>query len=266
MLYSTHAERENVRYFQNMLFAKLYSLPFLMKPNHLGQKSGSPPIFLTLSHHPFHVDHKVLPVSFLNISKITPIFSILTVQDYITFSFRPLESLLRLHSASFSIPMPSTLYILASIALDFEYHQYTFWVYWVYDLGILTLWPGSAGFSFHSSLPTLYALHVHLLKFLSLIKHNLFSHTTLFFLFVMHLPLLFILPSNSCLYFKTLIYKTFYVLSPPWILLLIHVLPNPYMSLFTIVKFLPLRDIGKQDLIYLCVPMDHQMQPRIDTK
>lgn len=134
MLYSTHAERENVRYFQNMLFAKLYSLPFLMKPNHLGQKSGSPPIFLTLSHHPFHVDHKVLPVSFLNIFKITPIFSILTVQDYITFSFRPLESLLRLHSASFSIPMPSTLYILASIALDFEYHQYTFWVYWLYDL------------------------------------------------------------------------------------------------------------------------------------
>lgn len=215
MLYSTHAERENVRYFQNMLFAKLYSLPFLMKPNHLGQKSGSPPIFLTLSHHPFHIDHKVLPVSFLNISKITPIFSILTVQDYITFSFRPLESLLRLHSASFSIPMPSTLYILASIALDFEYHQYTFWVYWVYDLGILTLWPGSAGFSFHSSLPTLYALHVHLLKFLSLIKHNLFSHITLFFLFVMHLPLLFILPSNSCLYFKTLIHKTCYVLFSP---------------------------------------------------
>lgn len=111
MLYSTHAERENVRYFQNMLFARLYSLPFLTKPNHLGQNSGSPPLFLPLSH-PFHIYHKVLPVSFLNISKITPLFSILTVQDYITFSLGPLESLLSLHSASFPSPClpPSTFW------------------------------------------------------------------------------------------------------------------------------------------------------------
>ena len=74
-----------------------------MKPNHLRQKSGSHSIFLPLSHHPFHIDHKCLPIFPLNISKIPPLFSILTAQNYISFSFGSFKSLLSLHP-SFLLP------------------------------------------------------------------------------------------------------------------------------------------------------------------
>lgn len=75
-----------------------------MKVNHPRQKCESPPICLPLSHNSFHIDHKVLPISLLSISKISPLFCILTAQDDIGFSFRSLESLLSLHPASFLSP------------------------------------------------------------------------------------------------------------------------------------------------------------------
>lgn len=198
MLYSTHAEKENVRCFQNMLFARLYSLPYLMKLNHLGQKSGNPPIFLPLSHHPFHIHHKILHIFLLNISEICPLFSILTVHSYISFSLGPLESLLSLHPAFFLSLILSTLYILARrIASDVECdHFIPFWVYWLYD----PVLPDSV---FIPVSPPC-VQYVYLLKFHW--THPI-SHTILLSLFVIPLPPLFhyylltlVYPSELCSY------------------------------------------------------------------
>lgn len=84
-----------------------------MKPSHLRQKSGSHSVFLPLPHHPFHIDHEVLPTSLPNITKTPPLFSILTPPDYTSFSLGSSETLLRLHPLSFLSPTPATRYILA---------------------------------------------------------------------------------------------------------------------------------------------------------
>lgn len=54
------------------------------------------------------ISHKsqVLPISLLSISNIPPLFSILNVHHYISFSLGPLESLLSFHSAFFLSLIP----------------------------------------------------------------------------------------------------------------------------------------------------------------
>lgn len=147
-----------------------------------------------LSHNSFHIDHKVLPISLLSISKISPLFCILTAQDGISFSFGSLESLLSLHPAS-SFPIPFALYILVRIALDVLDA-----LHWLYDLVL----PNSI---FIAVSPL--CIHCYLLKYLPFTDHTLFSHTLLFSLFVASWSPYSSLPSNSCLSFIILQHFTF---------------------------------------------------------
>lgn len=198
------------------------------------------PNLLPLSHNSFHIDHKVLPISLLSISQISPLFCIPNAQDDIWIIGEPLKP----SSCLLFFLIPFTLNILARrIALDVLGA-----LHWLYDLVLRDS-------IFIAVSPP--CIHCMLSTKISTIHwtHPILSHFAILFVaFCLHYSSL---PSNSCLSFKTLQYltsiKSFMFFFFSWIHSLSHVLPNTYMPFFT-VEFKTLSTKSSW------VPMAHWMQ------
>lgn len=126
-----------------MLFARLYSFPYLVKLNHLRQKCESPPIccLSLIIHFTLIIKYCLFP-SLASLK--SPLFS---ASPMLRMIFGSLESLLSLHPASF---FSHPFYTLHSSQKNSSRCS---------RCTTLTLWPGPAWLNFHCSLPTLYTLH-----------------------------------------------------------------------------------------------------------